>query len=78
MAVYAYQGTSLDGQKRTGELEAGSRSEALRKLASDRIQPLTLVAKADMAEYDFIPLKKQLTPDWLGAPGGTGGGLRSG
>ena len=32
----------------------------------------TEVAKADMAEYDFIPLKKQLTPDWLGAPGGTG------
>jgi len=48
MAVFAYQGTSLDGQKRTGELEAPSRSEALRKLANDRIQPLSLVAKADM------------------------------
>ena len=32
----------------------------------------TEVAKADMAEYDFIPLKAQLTPAWLGAPGGTG------
>jgi taurine transport system substrate-binding protein len=30
------------------------------------------VAKADMAEYDFIGLKAQLTPAWLGAPGGTG------
>ena len=30
------------------------------------------VAKADMAEYDFVPLKTQLTPDWLGAPGTEG------
>jgi len=50
MAVFAYQGTGVDGQKRTGELEAPSRSEALRKLAKDRIQPLSLVAKADMVE----------------------------
>ncbi len=50
MAVFAYQGTGLDGQKRTGELEAPSRSEALRKLAKDRIQPLSLVAKADMVQ----------------------------
>jgi type II secretory pathway component PulF len=48
MAVFAYQGTDLHGQKRTGELEAPSRNEALRKLAKDRIQPLSLVAKADM------------------------------
>jgi type II secretory pathway component PulF len=48
MAVFAYQGTGIDGQKRSGELEAPSRSEALRKLANDRIQPLSLVAKADM------------------------------
>ncbi len=27
------------------------------------------IAKADMAEYDFIPLKEQLTPAWLGTPG---------
>jgi taurine transport system substrate-binding protein len=30
------------------------------------------VAKADMAEYDFVPLKTQLTPAWLGAPGTDG------
>jgi type II secretory pathway component PulF len=48
MAVFAYQGTSSRGEKLTGELEATTRSEALRKLAMDRIQPLTLVAKADM------------------------------
>jgi taurine transport system substrate-binding protein len=30
------------------------------------------VAKADMAEYDFVPLKTQLTPAWLGAPGSEG------
>jgi taurine transport system substrate-binding protein len=30
------------------------------------------VAKADMAEYDFIPLKAQLTPAWLGEPGKPG------
>lgn len=49
MAVFAYQGTSARGEKLAGELEAATRSEALRKLAMDRIQPLTLVAKADMA-----------------------------
>jgi type II secretory pathway component PulF len=48
MAVFAYQGTASNGEKRTGELEAPSRSEALRKLAKDRIQPLSLVAKADV------------------------------
>ena len=55
MALFAYQGTGLDGQKRTGELEAPSRSEALRKLAKDRIQPLSLVAKADMVETKAKP-----------------------
>jgi taurine transport system substrate-binding protein len=30
------------------------------------------VAKADMAEYDFVSLKTQLTPAWLGAPGSQG------
>ena len=30
------------------------------------------VAKADMADYDFVPLKTQLTPAWLGAPGSAG------
>src|SRR5476651_2054663 len=47
MAVFAYQGTGDRGERRAGELEAPSRSEALRRLAMDRIQPLTLVAKAD-------------------------------
>ena len=48
MAVFAYQGTGERGERRTGEVDAPSRSEALRRLAMDHIQPLTLVAKADM------------------------------
>ena len=32
----------------------------------------TEVAKSDMAEYDFIPLKTQLTAAWLGVPGTDG------
>lgn len=47
MAVFAYQGTGERGERRSGELEAASRSEALRRLAMERIQPLSLVAKAD-------------------------------
>ena len=47
MAVFAYQGTGDRGERRTGEIDAPSRSEALRRLALDRIQPLSLVAKAD-------------------------------
>ena len=47
MAVFAYQGTGSRGEKRAGEVEAPTRSEALRRLATDRIQPLSLVAKAD-------------------------------
>src|SRR5277367_2406016 len=49
MAVFAYQGTGAGGERRAGEVEAPSRSEALRRLALDRIQPLTLVAKTDEA-----------------------------
>jgi taurine transport system substrate-binding protein len=30
------------------------------------------VAKADLAEYDFVPLKTQLTAEWLGTPGHPG------
>ena len=48
MAVFAYQGTGARGERLAGELEAATRSEALRKLTMDRIQPLMLVAKADM------------------------------
>jgi type II secretory pathway component PulF len=47
MAVFAYQGTGEKGERLSGELEAASRSEALRRLALDRIQPLKLVAKAE-------------------------------
>jgi type II secretory pathway component PulF len=48
MAVFAYQGTGERGERRTGEVEASSRSEALRRLAMDRIQPLSLMDKADV------------------------------
>jgi len=47
MAVFAYKGTGERGERRSGEVEASTRSEALRRLAMDRIQPLSLVAKAD-------------------------------
>ncbi|HUB65992.1 MAG TPA: type II secretion system F family protein [Candidatus Methylacidiphilales bacterium] len=47
MAVFAYQGTGERGERRSGEVEASTRAEALRRLTKDRIQPLTLVAKAD-------------------------------
>jgi type II secretory pathway component PulF len=49
MAVFAYQGTGDRGERRTGEIDAPTRSEALRRLAKDRIQPLKLVAKSDAA-----------------------------
>jgi len=52
MAVFAYQGTGERGEKRTGEIDAPTRSEALRRLAMDRIQPLSLVAKVDEAVLD--------------------------
>ncbi len=47
MAVFAYQGTSAKGERKSGEVEAPTRAEALRRLTSDRIQPLSLVLKAD-------------------------------
>jgi len=49
MAVFVYKGTGDRGEPRAGELEASSRTEALRRLAMDRIQPLKLVAKDDGA-----------------------------
>jgi type II secretory pathway component PulF len=55
MAVFAYQGTGDRGERRVGELEAPSRSEALRRLIQDRIQPLSLVAKADGAVGPALP-----------------------
>ena len=54
MAVFAYSGTGAQGEKRTGEVEAASRSEALRRLAMDRIQPLSLIAKADAADAGVL------------------------
>jgi type II secretory pathway component PulF len=65
MAVFAYQGTASNGEKRVGELEAPSRSEALRKLALDRIQPLSLIAKADMVHPKAGP--RAATPSKNGA-----------
>jgi len=59
MAVFAYQGTGDRGERRTGEVEAPSRSEALRRLAMDRIQPLTLVAKADAGAPTPKPAREQ-------------------
>jgi type II secretory pathway component PulF len=57
MAVFAYQGTGERGERRTGEVEASSRSEALRRLAMDRIQPLTLVARTDEAPAKPVPAR---------------------
>jgi general secretion pathway protein F len=59
MALFAYQGTGDRGERRAGELEAASRSEALRRLAMDRIQPLTLVAKADELPVSRASAKTQ-------------------
>jgi len=64
----------------SGMLKAYGRSLDMYKAKPDEASVLvgkyagvaTEVAKADMAEYDFIGLKEQLTPAWLGAAGGTG------
>jgi len=47
MAVFVYQGTGQSGERLAGEVEASTRAEALRRLASDRIQPLRLVARGE-------------------------------
>ena len=57
MAVFAYQGTGDHGERRTGEVEAPTRSEALRRLAMERVQPLTLVAKADAPAPSLNPAR---------------------
>jgi type II secretory pathway component PulF len=69
MAVFAYSGTGSGGERRTGEIDAPTRSEALRKLTMDRIQPLSLVAKADVVAE---PTKREQ------APGRTRGGAING
>ena len=47
MAVFTYQGTGERGERLSGEVEASTRGEALRRLTRDRIQPLTLTARGD-------------------------------
>jgi type II secretory pathway component PulF len=48
MAFFTYQGTDLSGIRVSGEVEATSRADALRRLAQDRIQPLRLTARTDL------------------------------
>ena len=45
MAVFLYQAAGHSGERLSGEVEASTRAEALRRLARDRIQPLQLVAR---------------------------------
>ena len=61
MAVFVYKGTGVRGEPCTGELEASSRSEALRRLATDHIQPLKLVAKDEAATSSKKPTRGQTT-----------------
>jgi type II secretory pathway component PulF len=73
MAVFAYSGTSARGEKLSGEIDATSRSEALRKLAMDRIQPQSLVAKADAA---VVPRSSRNSRATGSKPGPAQGGVR--
>ncbi len=67
MAVFAYQGTGQSGERLSGEVEASTRAEALRRLAGDRIQPLKLVARGEE------PATKTRAPDPARTGRGTGG-----
>ena len=49
MAVFTYQGTGARGERLSGEIEASTRGEALRRLTRDNIQPLSLAARAEGA-----------------------------
>ena len=49
MAVFTYQGTGARGERLSGEIEASTRGEALRRLTRDNIQPLSLAARAETA-----------------------------
>jgi type II secretory pathway component PulF len=69
MAVFAYQGTGQSGERLSGEIEASTRSEALRRLSRDRIQPLKLTARADERAAQSGHAAKP-------ARGRTNGGLR--
>jgi type II secretory pathway component PulF len=62
MAVFTYQGTGQAGERLSGEVEASTRSEALRRLASDRIQPLKLTVRQDEPAAASAPGRSQLRP----------------
>jgi general secretion pathway protein F/type IV pilus assembly protein PilC len=47
--TFTYQGKGVSGESREGSVEAASRSEALRLLARDKIQPLRLVLRDEVA-----------------------------
>jgi general secretion pathway protein F len=55
MAIFIYQGTGPQGERAKGEIEAGSRQEALRKLRGDRILPLSLLLQADVVAGRVAP-----------------------
>ena len=48
MPTFTYQGKGALGESREGKLEAPSRTEALRLLARDKIQPLRLVLQGEI------------------------------
>jgi len=63
MAVFAYQGYRQAGERLSGEVEASTRSEALRRLSRDRIQPLKLTGRAnEPAAKTFRDSAKQERP----------------
>jgi type II secretory pathway component PulF len=62
MAVFTYQGTGQAGERLSGEVEASTRSEALRRLARDRIQPLKLTVRQDEPAAASAPGRSQLRP----------------
>ncbi len=43
MALFSYNAVSHDGSRVSGQVEAGSRAEAFRKLDRERLQPISLV-----------------------------------
>ncbi len=71
MALFVYKGTGERGEAKSGELEAASRTEALRRLAKDRIQPLSLVLHSQ-ASVAVRPISRSALAI-AGKPGGKGG-----
>jgi type II secretory pathway component PulF len=76
MAVFAYQGTGEKGERRSGEIEAASRSEALRRLAMERIQPISLVSHLESGGATAVKTKATLSATAPIAPSPSGGGIR--